>query len=272
MSLAVAANPAGLGLRPLAEAEYRLFRDFIHRETGILLGPHKKALLVTRIGRRLRELGLERFGQYWDLVRSDPAEQTRLIERICTHETCFFREPRQFELLEQRLIPRWREEARLQGRPGRLRVWSAGCSTGEEPFSIAMSLLQGLPGWDVQVLATDLSGWALERARAATWPARRSREIAPPLLKRFMLKGVRSQEGWIRAGAELRQAVRFERLNLNDASYSFDARFEAIFCRNVLIYLAAAARARVIHRLLDHPAAPGRSQSPQTPSRCRSWG
>jgi len=256
VSLVAAPTPAGAGLLPLAEAEYRLFRDFIHRETGIFLGPHKKALLVTRIGRRLRELGLDRFGRYWELVQSDPEERARMIERICTHETCFFREPRQFELLERRLLPRWREEARLQGGPGRLRAWSAGCSTGEEPFSIAMTLLQGLPGWDAEVLATDLSGWALERARSATWPVRRSREIPPHLLKRFMLKGVRSQEGWIRAGAELRQAVRFARVNLNDASYPFETRFEMIFCRNVLIYLDAATRVRVIHRLLDH-LAPG---------------
>lgn len=239
------------GLPPLAEKEFRHFRDFIHRETGILLGPHKKALLVNRIGRRLRELGLDRFGRYWDLVQSDPAERTRMIERICTHETCFFREPRQFELLEQRLIPHWREQARLQGGTPRVRVWSAGCSTGEEPFSIAMTLLHGLPGWDAEVLATDLSGWALERARSATWPARRSREIPSHLLKRFMLKGVRSQEGWIRASAELRQAVRFEQVNLNAAAYPFDTRFDAIFCRNVLIYLDPAARVRVIHRLLD---------------------
>ena len=259
MTLAPVAPPAAgpPALRPLSEIEYRLLRDLVYRETGIHLGPHKKALIVSRLGRRLRDLGLARFGQYHEIVAADPAERTRMIERLCTHETSFFREPRQFELLAGRVLPRWAEEAEAGARPRRVRAWSAGCATGEEPFSIAMALLHALPGWSVDVLATDLSSQALAAARSATWPIRRAREIPPHLLKRFMRKGTRSQEGWMRAGPELREVIRFEPLNLHEPAWALDARFDLVFCRNVLIYFDAASKARAIHRLIDHLAPEG---------------
>jgi chemotaxis protein methyltransferase CheR len=179
-----------------------------------------------------------------------------MIESLCTHETSFFREPRQFELLERQVIPGWLRASSSGHRPRRVRAWSAGCATGEEPFSIAMLLALHLPasaGWDCQVLATDLSGRALGQASAATWPIRRAAEIPEHLLKRFMLKGVRSQEGTMRASPELQTLVRFRQLNLNDAVYPSapgDPLFDLIFCRNVLIYFDAASRGRVLERLL----------------------
>lgn len=239
-------------IRPPTEREFRLFQDFLSRETGIWLSEHKRPLLVSRLTRRLRQLGLTRFGDYYELAKDDAAERARMIESLCTHETSFFREPRQFQFLESSLLPAWLAEGDEGSRPRRVRVWSAGCSTGEEPFSIAMLLAEWLPGWDCRVVATDLSSRALEKARSATWPIRRAQEIPAPLLKRFMLRGTGGQEGLMRAGMELRSLVCFEQLNLNDAYYSFDEPFDLIFCRNVMIYFDPASRMRVVDRLLRH--------------------
>jgi chemotaxis protein methyltransferase CheR len=135
----------------------------------------------------------------------------------------------------------------------RVRVWSAGCSTGEEPYSLAMALLSHFPpdsGWDVEVLATDLSTWALERARQGLWPLEKAASIPSPLLRAFMLKGVRSQEGLMKAGPELRSVLRFARVNLNDERGWPPGPFELVFCRNVLIYFGAESRAQALSGLL----------------------
>jgi chemotaxis protein methyltransferase CheR len=135
----------------------------------------------------------------------------------------------------------------------RVRVWSAGCSTGEEPYSLAMALLSHFPpdsGWEVEVLATDLSTWALERARQGLWPLEKAASIPQPLLRAFMLKGVRSQEGWMQAGPQLRDVLRFARVNLSDERGWPQGPFELVFCRNVLIYFGAQARAQALGALL----------------------
>lgn len=249
------------GVQPITDRELRSVQEMVYRETGIFLGPHKKSLVMGRLAGRLRQLGLSRFSDYFERIAAgDAGERQRMIESLCTHETSFFREPRQFELLERRVIPAWLRAAAAGQRPRRVRVWSAGCATGEEPFSIGMLLALHLPasaGWDCQVLATDLSGRALGQAEAATWPIRRAAEIPEHLLKRFMLKGVRSQEGTMRAVPELQALVRFRQLNLNDPVYPCETLFDLIFCRNVLIYFDAASRERVVERLLRHLAADG---------------
>ncbi|HXH62573.1 MAG TPA: CheR family methyltransferase, partial [Gemmatimonadales bacterium] len=185
---------AGPGIRPLSDREFKLFQELIYDEAGIYLSEVKKALLVGRLSRRIRELGLDSFEAYHHHVVDgrNPQERVELINSICTHETHFFREPRQFEYLEQSLAPRWRVDADAGARPKRIRAWSAGCSSGEEPYSLAMSLLAHFPvqdGWSVDVLATDVSTRVLERARGATWPIEKAAEIRPEYLKRFMLRG-----------------------------------------------------------------------------------
>jgi chemotaxis protein methyltransferase CheR len=140
-----------------------------------------------------------------------------------------------------------------------VRAWSAACSSGEEPFTLAMVLRHHLPaeeGWEVEVTATDLSTRVLDRAKAALWPIERAAEIPTPYRKRWMLRGTRSQEGKMAAVAELRALVRFARVNLNEASYPVPGSFDLLFCRNVLIYFDRASRAPVVDRLLDR-VAPG---------------
>ena len=242
--------PAANEVRPLGEDGFRLFQRLIYREAGICLGSSKKELLIARLRRRLRARGARSFLAYYRIVKHDLQERTRMLDCISTNETRFFREPRQFEFLEQRVLPDLL--AATGRRPRGLRIWSAGCSTGEEPYSLAMTLLDHLPGWQVEILATDLSTEALERARAALWPIGQADEIPLAYRKRFMLRGTRGQAGKMKAGPEIRSMVRFERLNLNDRDIPTLGLFDLIFCRNVLIYFGAESRARAIGRLLKH--------------------
>jgi len=243
-------------IRPISDAEFALFRELIYREAGIHLTPAKKALLVGRLSQRLRELGFRSFRQYYTHVTRGPdsEEKLRMIERMCTHETHFFREPRQFEFLEQAVFPEWRRAAASGQRARRIRAWSAGCSTGQEPFSLAMLLLSCFPretGWSLEVVGTDLSRRALRTAAQATWSTRNVGEIPLAYRKRFMLEGFRSQQGRMRAGPELRSIVDFRLLNLSDREYPLGGPFDLVFCRNVLIYFDDAARGRVVERLID---------------------
>lgn len=253
---------AGLGVRPLTDREFKLFQGLIHREAGIYLSEVKKALLVGRLSRRVRELGLESFEAYYHHVvdGANPAERVELINNICTHETQFFREPRQFEFLEQTLAPRWRAEAEAGTRPKQIRAWSAACSSGEEPVSMAMSLLHHFPvreGWRIEVLATDISTRVLDRARSATWPIERAIQIPAPYLKRFMLRGTGEQQNKMKAGPEIRAVVQFQQLNLHADTYAVGDAFDLIFCRNVLIYFNAATKEHVVSRLLARLAPDG---------------
>ncbi|ATB32905.1 CheR family methyltransferase [Melittangium boletus] len=240
---------------PLSEREFTGVQRLLYREAGIWLSPAKKALVVGRLSRRLRELKSPSFSAYLRRAETDGTERVRLLDALCTHETHFFREPRHFEFLEREVIPRWRAQGETgNGEPRRVRVWSAGCSTGEEPFSLAMVLRHHLPvseGWGIDILATDLSTRILEQARQARFPVEKAHEIPKQYLRTFMLRGVGSQEAWMKAGSELRELVRFQRVNLNDG-HGVVGRFDLIFCRNVLIYFDQASRAQAVERLLSH--------------------
>lgn len=257
MSRATASALAHRDVRPATEREFVMFQALIQREAGIHLPASKKALLVRRLSGRLRELGLPNFGAYYRRVteEGDSVERTRMLDCICTHETHFFREPRQFEFLEKSVFPAWKAEADGGLRPRRLRVWSVPCSTGEEPFSLAITLLHHFPprtGWRLEVLASDLSMGVLTRARQAEWPIEKAAEIPDRYLRSYMLKGVRSQEGKMKAMPEIRRLVRYQRVNLNDEHYPVAGSFDLILCRNVLIYFDAEVKARVVDRLLRH--------------------
>lgn len=243
-----------IALRPMTDREFSLFQELIYKEAGIYLSSVKNTLLAGRLTRRLRELGLPSFEAYYRfVVQEGEAERILLLDAVTTNETHFFREPGQFEFLERRLLPEWSREGESGRRPRKIRVWSAGCSTGEEPYSLAMSLLLQFPftsGWRIDVLATDLSTRALERARKGVWPIEKAKEIPPRYLQPFMLRGTGSQEGKIKAGPEIRSIVQFERLNLNEEVYPTSGPLDLIFCRNVLIYFDAESKRRVIDRLL----------------------
>jgi chemotaxis protein methyltransferase CheR len=231
--------------------DFRRFQALVQSEAGIFLSDQKRALLVGRLAPRLRALALPTFAAYYDRVWSDREELVRMIDAICTNETHFFREPKQFAFLEQHVLPALRAAAEAGHRAKRIRIWSAGCSTGEEPFSIAMSLSWHLPDWQSEIIASDVSTKVLERAAAGIWPMERAEEIPPHYRKTFMLRGRGAQDGKMAARPELSSMIRFARINLNDEVYPSLGRFDLVFCRNVLIYFDAPSKTRVIARLLD---------------------
>lgn len=231
---------------PITTKEFRLFQSLVHHEAGIFLSDQKRALLVGRLAPRLRALAMTSFASYHDRVRSDREELVRMLDAICTNETQFFREPKQFAFLQEVVLPAWRASGKRQ-----IRVWSAGCSTGEEPYSIAMTLAAGMPEASIEVLASDLSMKALDRAKSAIWPVERAAQIPVHYRKSFMLRGSGAQEGKMTARPELRALIRFARINLSHETYPVAGRFDLIFCRNVLIYFDAPSKRRVIERLLD---------------------
>jgi chemotaxis protein methyltransferase CheR len=253
------APPATPATPGITDAEFELLSRLVHEEAGIYLSEAKRPLLAGRLARRLRALGLRSYMALYRLARADAAERQRVLEAITTHETRFFREPRQFEFLEEVAAPRWRAEAAAGRRPRRLRAWSAGCSTGEEAYSLAMLLGSCLPpaaGWSVEVLATDLSERALERAREGVWPLAKADDIPAGHLETWMRRGVRGREGSMAASPALRRLIRFERANLNDERLAVAGPFDLVLCRNVLIYFRPDRRRLVVERLLAR-LAPG---------------
>jgi chemotaxis protein methyltransferase CheR len=252
-------QPDHLSVSP---ALFQKFQKLIYAETGIWLGTAKTALLCGRLFRRLRALQMDSLESYYECVSAPEAddERARMIDAITTNETRFFREPRQFDFLVQKVIPRWRREADGGMRPRRLRIWSAGCSSGEEPYTIAMLLARHLPaeaGWDVRILATDISNRVLDKAIKGVYPINRLSELPPDLLHAFMLRGVAERQGEMKVKVEIQQMVTFQRLNLDREADLVEGPFDAIFCRNVLIYFDTASKNRVITNLYGRLAPSG---------------
>ena len=252
-------QPPHLSVSP---ALFQKFQKLIYVETGIWLGSSKTALLCGRLFRRLRALEIDSLERYYECVAQPDQheERARMIDAITTNETRFFREPRQFEFLVQRVFPRWRVDAEHRLRPRRARIWSAGCASGEEPYTVAMLLAKHLPaeeGWDVRLLATDISNRVLEKARTGIYPIAKSAELPKDLLHSFMLRGMAERQGQMKVKVEIQQMVDFRRLNLAQESDLIEGPFDAIFCRNVLIYFDVASKRRVIANLVRHLVANG---------------
>jgi chemotaxis protein methyltransferase CheR len=252
-------GPPQLSVTP---ALFREFQQLIYSETGIWLGASKTALLTGRLFRRLLNLNIPSLKEYYELVAAPDGleERARMIDAITTNETRFFREPRQFDFLVQEVFPRWKSEAEKSLRSKRVRIWSAGCSSGEEPYTLAMLLAQNLPseeGWDTRVLATDISNRVLEKARRGIYDSARAEGISRDLLRKFMLKGVADQEGRVKVKVSIQEMIDFARLNLNVGPYPVQGPFDAILCRNVLIYFSPDSRKRAVANLVSQLAANG---------------
>jgi chemotaxis protein methyltransferase CheR len=246
------------GLAEISDTDFALLTALIHERTGLFLPPGKKPLLAARLSERMRALGLASYAEYHRYVTLNAdGELSRMTDVVCTHETRFFRDVEQLDYIEKVLIPGFIVRAAHAGQPRRIRAWSAGCSTGEEAFTLAMILLAKLPAdrFSIEVLGTDISAAAIERARAAKWPAQRVQEIPEPYRTRFFLLDRRT--GDYEPSIDLRSVVRFQRLNLLDVFYKAMGRYDLIFCRNVLIYFDAETRAAVVRRLLERLAPRG---------------
>jgi chemotaxis protein methyltransferase CheR len=258
----VRASGSGWQFRDPTDQEFQQFANLVHGVAGIALNDSKRALVARRLNARLRELGIESLADYITFVQADEngAEIVTLLDLIATNETHFFRERPHFDFLESRTFPAWIDDANAGRRPKTVRAWSAACSTGQEPYSLAMQLLTFFPpadGWRVDIEATDISTHALRIAQAGEFPIEKAAEIPEQYLHRYMLRGIGKSIGRMRVCPEVKNAVRFSRLNLNEEQYAVPGAFDLIFCRNVLIYFSAEGRANVIERLADRLAPAG---------------
>lgn len=228
----------------ITDREFALFRDLIFRIAGISMSSAKKTLVAGRLSKRIRLHSLSSYQEYYDLAtkKGNEAELQIAVDLLTTNETHFFREPKHFDFMRDRV---------LAGHPkGRaLRVWSAASSTGEEPYSIAMQLADLLGDAPWEVVASDLSTQVLEKARRGLYSMQRAQEIPRPYLTRFCLKGIGSQDGNFMVARELRSRVRFMQLNLN-APFPELGEFDVIFLRNVMIYFDNDTKREVVHRML----------------------
>ena len=260
----------------LSRSVFLLFQELVQAESGIWLAEHKKRLLIGRLSRRLRQLEVASFESYYRRVAQDAKERELMLDLLTTNETHFFRDPKQFQYLEQVLVSEWTRLADAGKRPRLLNIWSAGCSTGEEACSILMVLLDHFPresGWRIRLLATDISRRALEKAEQGVWPIAQAEEIPAARLKRYMLKGIGGSNQWMRAKPLLKDHMSFTYLNLNAPEYGLDCKFDVIFCRNVLIYFSAAGKTEVARKLFAHLAPCGHLFfSPVESSASRQFG
>ncbi len=230
--------------------EFRLLRDLVYGYCGIYVRDDLKFVLERRLWGRVEALGLKDFASYYRYLRFDAGRRAELeaaVEVVATNETYFFREPLQLKAFTEELIPRLYERCR---RLRRLRIWSAGCSTGEEPYTIAMLLRASgrFEGWDVQVHGTDISRRVLEVARRAEYGSSALRATSPEDLQRFF----EPAPPRYRVKEEIRAQVSFGQVNLvQEETRELIPRVDVIFCRNVLIYFDPAARRRVLSLLYD---------------------
>jgi chemotaxis protein methyltransferase CheR len=236
-------------LARISDREFRDLRALILAKTGINLTEAKRQLLCARLGRRLRALGLATFGEYYALLCAPDAtaECVEMINCITTNKTDFFREPHHFDVLRELVLEPARERAR-RGGARRLAIWSCCCSSGEEPYTIAMAVtdaLGGEPGWDVRILASDIDTAMLAQAERGIYEEARLQPIGRERWGRYFLRGTGPSQGWYQVRPELRRLVTFRRINVAE-SLPVQGRFDAIFCRNALIYFTPELQRRVV--------------------------
>ena len=231
----------------LTADDFKRIAGMLHADAGIALAPSKATLLYSRLAKRLRTLGLTDFSQYCDLL-NDPTqrgERQMMLAALTTNVTRFFREPHHFDHLRQHLLPPLLAAAQ---KGGRVRIWSAACSSGQEPYSIALTILGLLPDamkYDVRVLATDIDPNMVAAGRAGRYPDEALSAVPAPLRQRWFRPCAEGME----AGEELRRLVGFRELNLI-GDWPMRGQFDAILCRNVVIYFEEDTQARIWSRFL----------------------
>ncbi len=243
MSESVAMLTPYAELRPLQRDEFRRFQTLLYEQFGIDLREGKEELVSARLSKKIREVGFGSFSQYFDYVTKDNegGALSEMVDLLTTNHTAFFREVAHFHLLQGIL-----RERLFQNNP--LRIWSAACSSGEEPYSIAMTALEELISGKIEIVATDISTRILKTAQTGIYRDDRIKSIPSELLRKYFLRGEGRASGYFRVKPSLAAHVAFHRLNLVD-SYSHPALFSIICCRNVMIYFDKATQARVVKQL-----------------------
>jgi chemotaxis protein methyltransferase CheR len=239
----------------LSTRDFNRLCSLVHQVVGIRLTAEKKTMLEGRIKRRLRALGCPSYSVYCDrLFRLDSADEEMLhfIDAVTTNKTDFFREPGHFEFLERKCLREW--SARSDSRRPML-LWSAACSSGEEPYTLAMLLSEYAaeePGFAFNILATDISSVVLGKAKRAIYPAPEAEPVPLTLQRKYLMRSRDPGGGQVRIVPEIRRLVEFRRLNLMDEDYGLTQRAYVIFCRNVLIYFDRPTQEKIIGRLIRH--------------------
>ncbi len=238
----------------LSDRDLEAITRLVYEKSGITLHSGKRALVTARLQKRVKEGGFAGFAPYLKYVQTDATgdELTALLDAIATNHTSFFREAQHFEFLRDVVLPP------LMAKGGTVRGWCAACSTGEEPYTIVMTCLDGLgdhAGRRVQLLASDMSTKALKIARSGVYKSERVEGIPIETLRKHFQKGLGEQQGTVRVSAVLRQQVVFRQINLLEQP-ALRQPFDFIFCRNVMIYFDAAVQQRVVEAL-ERRLAPG---------------
>lgn len=237
------------GSRPLTDADFELVKAWIYESAGILLTPAKKALVQGRLAKRVSELGLNNLSEYIHYLTSSPAkhpvnqERQYAINALTTNETYFFREPAHFDFIQQLALTVW-------SKYNKYRIWSAASSTGEEAYTIGMTMAGiGFQNWEV--IGTDINSDVITQASKGIYPIQRAEKIPQNQLKNFCLKGVGSMEGYFQLSPELRNKVKFQQSNILKPQKSM-GMFDVIMLRNVLIYFDKASKQQVLNNVLSH--------------------
>ena len=251
------AGSAQAGAHGLSEANFRRLASYIESELGIRMPDTKRVMLESRLQKRLRHFAFKDFGEYVDYVFSPEGRESELInmiDAVTTNKTDFFREADHFDYLIESIVP----EARRRFGAGLSRpfsVWSAGCSTGEEPYTIAMVLEECRekdPRFSYRIFASDLSTQVLEKAHAAVYDEAKTSVVPLSFKKKYMLKSKAPGSGLVRMKPEIRTRLTFARINFMDERYPIDEVFDVVFCRNVIIYFERKTQELILGRLCGH--------------------
>jgi chemotaxis protein methyltransferase CheR len=253
--------------------EFKAFRALIHKETGIWLRDGKRVMLTSRLSRRLRHHGMSDFATYAAYVQEfqdGDEELGEIINCVTTNKTSFFREMHHFDFLAQTLVPQ-AQAVPLLGRPRSIHTWSAACSTGEEPYSIAISLLEALQtghaprslarspgppahssGWEIEVVASDIDTIVLAKATQGIYSEESLEDVSTAVQTKYFLRGKGDMDGRVRVRKELSQLIKFQRTNLMDGQWAIEGLFDAIFFRNALIYFNRETQEFFLRKMLRY--------------------
>jgi chemotaxis protein methyltransferase CheR len=238
----------------LTEKEFLLFQKLVYDKCGINLHEGKKELVRARLGKRLRERRFTRFKEYYQyLMEDDTGEELILmLDAISTNLTGFFREPKHFDFLKSQVLPGFFASAGA-GSPKCLNLWSAGCSSGEEPYTLSICLREYMAegrNFDYKITATDISTKVLAAASAGVYGHNQIQTISGQLLKQYFQQGRGKWRSHVRVKPELRKAIEFKRFNLMDPFHQ-NEHFHVIFCRNVMIYFDKKVQEKVVNKFYD---------------------